>query len=1625
MSNYPEVLDYDVSIPRIDDNVSEIGGDVINDLRSATFAIEQTLGINPQGNAPSVASRLATSLDPVGNIFPAALAGIGLVYLPITDSEISPTAAIQESKLALVYSTTTLYNLFISLNNAIGILNGWLSLIGYQLEPHILGSAYNHELSAILVDEALPMLKTNPQALVPSAGTNVISRNTTNADTLINDISNDLTIHEKADGSANVTAATGGTVPPENFAHNSTGLYVDPANFSTIPTTIDTVQLFAEYVDQSSLLLLGSRVQTLYSNGIPRTARSQSLMNDGYGGPLVPPTPINAYLLGVPPGPSSSTPVDNINDGDDVILFQPTTSQLTNYVFDNQFALVQPGDVITINYNNGDGYVATGISYQFVVDSVKAQISGTNRTYAVRINGKNLFSTSDGYARIDRSLFNREKYGVLAPAIAPNLAGDYESLIIANPRSAVALGNGFNASEFDSSHYNLYLMLYPNGDPSNANTLIQMPAIDVTGNQGATPGDYTLDSIVKAANTAFRSPGFNYRFIAFEYDGQFGIMLADPYNNASFSIVGGYGVNTSGVWTYGGGTSNANAVTTPNNVIDNGDPTYNTSYLIDPLGFGITAANIGTPPPAPIFQYLSAISANIAPTLVFYPLSRNYFYTNGSERDRLRSDPNYFFQNIDGYGDGYWDGYIISRLVLTNPNRVQVAYQIDLDLASTGLALGKTLVVQPSVAETSSLYNPNDYGRFIITNIQFYNCNTANAYTVITVYDGVHAVGSSPATTSNNIPVFIYFSDDSVSFDKENVFDTNSANYPYRRYFEIFVDQNGHTFSHERARFPTTGTGVESIEFVSVSPKLRGYPNAVSGGIGLRLVISSYSSTTGIYIAQLGKWNGSLLTNLGPLTAGKQGEVVRAYDETNIDYIDFKFEYTSNPAVGNIDMQLFPSLQLDEELMCISTCMLDDSTTSVVLLEDNREFGNVSEEQFSSSALSYISASDRELRENGIIQGFDLVNGALIAGSNNQQATITDVTSGIVTITGLTGVTSVITSPPSYITIGNAAISGNNGTFLILSFVSNGSITYANAYGNSSEPNNGAIYWSIGSGCNIALSGGSALVNGNIVNINNITIEIPVVSEYVSTNGAIIAEVTWFLCASDSGELQLVASTDFDPTNGYLVSLYTTLNQDRLFYVRNPNNIGAGHYAIRATYLSNLVINYKDLTPLYVIKATVGFNVADTAQVITGYNILDARRYISNGFNGLDDALVLGPNANFRSIEALDTWLQQLTRYISAANNQDTIGTNVVVKGSWIIDTTVYFDYVKPIIFTGDDASFVFQANTSGTTPISGTLMLGSNVLFNNVTFINQFDPTATANGGPDLNYTSSLLSNNLEACVYVNVKSSLFGGALITSNISFDNCQFMCANQNRFPFIVFSFGDRGCVAQNINITNNAFTTTATTNDLLSVITFTAPAGSTPFSPLTGPFLIDSHIDDNMCNKNQLIILAATAHNTFSNTKAVYDMITAINCSINNNTCGAIDYLVKTAPIFNPQISGSYITSPSSDKDNGLTISNNTCRFIYSGADDGSIGGVLSGNFSFACGGVKVPLGSANIVGNTVSWIHVGPPATNSAYLYVNDNTLKAFDFSFLANYYGNVSYAYNAAIHILPQAGSGVTPTP
>jgi hypothetical protein len=948
MSNFPTDYDDDTTLPIVNDNITEIGAEAINALREAVFNIEQYLGLGADGYSYStVAARLGVSILPDGTINPSAITGLGLVTLPITNTQISNSAQIPESKLVLDHSTQDLFNFITNLSLDVNASNGWISSTGVKLEPHLVGVIYRHTLSHIDVStNTNQYLKNKFETL----------RDNTNSYTLINDINSDLIDHQLTDGSPygfiqNVTTHNG-SVYPSNYGHTASGIFLNTDRFSTIPQTAQDLQTFAQFIDSSSIFLYGTRIQNLYTNGISRVSRSSSLSTDGYGAPIIPVTPAIAYLLNTG---SNSAPFDDINTGDDIIELKPSAGDIANNSFDEKFALVRIGDIIRINY----GTIEVG----FVIKEKKYIQNGGNKKFIVRIAGKNLSYSPNAIVRIDRPLFNNNKFGVLAIAPANNEFSQTPSLIIGSPSGAMALGNGFKPDQLNSTHYLLYLVLYPTGHASDG--YVVLPGIDITGNAGITPGQYTLSSIVESTNNVFRKAGYNYRFIAYEYQGNFGIMLADSYNNAGFSIANAI-VDDDGNYDL-----TETEINFPNNVVD-------VFTTFDPLGIGITGSNISSPLYQPTYN---SAEAAVNATKLFVPLRRNNFYVNGAERDKLNLETG---QTLDGYGDGYWVASVLSQNIYPGPipiGRVQTTYRIMLDLSASNLKVGKTLVVQ-DLGEISTL----DFGRFIIQDINF-GCYP-NVYTDITVFDAVHATGFSPTTTlSIGSEVALYFNSDSVSFNAESATDATNVT-PFKRHFEVYVDLDGATFTHERARSNASSSNLvingvvpfygsselSKLDIIKVSPKLRGYQFGSVTKITLK--IANYNSTTGIYTGYLSYYDGITFSKIGPDVTGKRGEVTRFYDETNVDYIDLIFNI--NTTVFNftdqlLDIQLFPSLSMDEEIMLLATCQLNDVTNTVSLIKDQRQFGNTSEKDLSTSALDFIAAPERLLHANGVIRGLDIV----------------------------------------------------------------------------------------------------------------------------------------------------------------------------------------------------------------------------------------------------------------------------------------------------------------------------------------------------------------------------------------------------------------------------------------------------------------------------------------------------------------------------------------------------------------------------------------------------------------------------------------------------------------------------
>lgn len=1225
MSNFPSQLDDDVTLPPVNDNIVEVGSEAINAIRDALFAIEMEIGLGASGSAGSIAARLGVSLDPAGNIKPSAIAAMGLVTLPIFNYHIADTAQISESKLRLDYKTQDLFNYIRDFGRDVNEAIGWIDATGVKLVPHTIGALYRHDLAQIDVStDTTFYLKNKFDTL----------RNNANAYTLIKDINDDLVQHQKADGSLvtsqNVTTFNG-SVYPSNYAHLADGIFLNTSRFSTIPQTAQSIQDFAEFIDSASIFLYGTRIQNLYTNGISRTSRSSALSADGYGQGIIPPTLATTYLLN---NGFSSVPVDSIDNGDDIIEFTPDASVTDNNLFDSQFALVKPGDIVRVNYG--------GIEVPFIIREKKYIQGGGVKKFIVRINGKNLFYRTNASARIDKPLFNPDKFGVLSVSGANNEFNALPSLIVGSPRAAVTLGLGFNPQLLDNKHYILYLALFPTGHPSDGYTIL--PGIDVTGNQGSTPGAYTLDSIIEATNNAFRKKGFNYRFVAFQYKGEFGIMLADSIGNAGFQILNGV-VNPLGSFE-----ENATNVFFPNNVVG----LFGTSgkQAPDPLGFGSFGSGSASPPylgnyPTP--------EAALLPAKLFVPLKRNNYYVNGIEREKLNIDVG---QALDGYGDGYWIGEIIDREVFPS-NRVKVTYRILQDLSTSKLKVGKTLVVQSDGYGTLV-----DYGRFIISEIAFNTCPGV-ANTDIVIYDGIHATGLTPfdSLEANNT-VRLYFSSDSVSFNIEQVSDESSIIPSFKRHFEVFADQNGDVFTHERGRMNINGSNItvngitlygstqlSPFNIIRISPKLRGYKffNGTTSINKINLHITNYDSTTGVIVGQLGMWDGSTYTRLGPMTTSRIGEVIRFYDETYSDYIDMIFEFNNSSGFTdkNMDIQLFPSLQLDEEIFPIATCQVNDVTAVVSYIRDARDFGNVSEKQLTTSALNYLSAPDRYLHGNGVIRGFEVTN----------------------------------------------------------------------------DPGNPIKE-------QIRISGGVALVNGNLININNTTVGIPVVREL--TTSLTEVNIDWALCVNDKSEIQVIP-------------LQLDLSDVTVFQVRNP--ITGGSYNIDSNTFSDIVNVRKDLCILYIVSSVVTGSGLATDITVT---YRDVRRYVRDHDTSIVPTVTPGDSqGNYHNLLSAIDWVRNNNAY----QNQ------IVVKGIHNVNVNPQLQDLELNFISGGKESEIIFATTINCTG-SNFKQLGITVNGDLTTANSRFEDTFVSVSG-NCNLTNVKFEN----------KTLVVTGNLTLSNCNFTNC--------------------------------------------------------------------------------------------------------------------------------------------------------------------------------------------------------------------------------------------------------------
>jgi hypothetical protein len=1604
MSNFPNDFDDDTTLPPINDNIQDLGAEAINALRDAMFNVEQYLGLGGAGTTGSISERLGISLEPDGTVKPSAIASLGLVTLPITNDQISNSAEIPESKLKLDHRTQDLFNYIQDLSNSINTSFGWISLTGIKLEPHLLGAIYRHTLNQIDVsNDPNQYLKNKFNAL----------RDNHDSYTLINDINNEFLHHQLADGSVenNVQLITtiDGSTYPSNYGHTSSGIWLNTSRFAVIPQTAVDLQKFADFIDSSSIFLLGTRMQNLYSNGISRSSRSTSLINDGYGAPVIPNTPVIAYLLNTG---INSSPFDDINFGDDIIEFKPSAGDISSNSFDEKFALVKIGDVLRINYGS--------VEVQFIIKEKKYIQSGGNKKYIVRINGKNLFYSVNAVARIDKPLFNNNKYGVLAVAPANNTFSEVPSLIVGNPRGAQALGIGFNPDQLNGTHYFLYLALYPTGSPADGYTIL--PAIDVTGNRGTTPGQYTLESVVEATNNSFRKVGYNYRFIAFSYQGEFGIMLADSYGNSGFSILSGI-VASDGTYD-----EVETSVNFQKNVVDV-FPDAGTS-AIDALGFGTNGSNYASPP----YQssYGSAEAA-LLPTKIFLPLKRNNYYVNGIEKEKLTLEVN---QLLDTYGDGYWDATVHNVNIFPGPSgRVQVTYRVLLDLSTSNLKAGKTVVVQ-SAGEGNLV----DYGRFIIENITFLNpCPTpADAYTDITVYDAVHATGISPSPTlAIGGKVALYFNSDSVSFNKESATDFTNVS-PFKRFFEVYIDQNGHTFTHERGRIgagsSTTINGIPLLTFseliklniVKISSKLRGYQFGSVNKITLNMI--SYNDATGTYVGNLASYDGITLSHNGPITTGKKGQVTRFYDETNIDFIDVIFDI--NTVVSDfsnqfIDFQLFPTLSLDEEIMLIGTCQLNDTNNTVNFIKDERQFGNISEKDLSTSALNFISLPEKLLHTNGVIRGFDLQDKDTITNPNNDQIYLNG---GVVLVNG-----KII--PLNNETVNIPIIKENFG-FLhdvnwLLCANDKGEyqpiplLDFDSSLGTPDDSTRLFKAFNAANGLNYNLD---ATTFSNVVNKRKDLTPLYIVSSTVSTLvvpatiSLSLTDVRKYVNDADSNLPLKLTSAEAQGNFKNIESIFNWIKYNNQFnslaIVKGANGTSGTISSPTTLDFANTVIIDGEKDALLTFNNIVTFgsnvNIKNCDIIFNDYvffnsncqNILIENCDITINVPASSPASNIifnisgGTNITIRNCNIT-------AQYTSA------FGSGFVFRGSVfklnnssnfkLDNTNIVTNYVivpgtitPGNVFTLTNSNYItiIDSSLSGNFNKCLDISTSSNIKLYNSNVTSTYNPSADSYNG--IAYDSSNLVNSGQGYIYSNISGLL-------SDIDINNVVFnynpSSNTNNRYSFINFELSYNSAILKNVNITNCKFNNLSivgpSTDDYRAAISI---INTTPFSLFNTtknqqPILLNANITNNICNRNQSIIITSKFD---SNSNMVYPGISCQNCHIEKNICGSIGYWVSSgAKYTNVDPNVNQLT----EREFGLNINSNNCHLIVNVDSKGKhflldklVLGVSTNSVSYATGHVSIN-------NNTINWIFSGISYEDNSSLKIINNTLSSYDINYLSNF--------------------------
>lgn len=397
VSKYPAELDGDAEISRVDDNVSEIGSQAINGIREAIFNIQRALGTNPQGAAADLRTRLSQSLNEDGTIKTAAL-----IISGINNAQISPTAAISESKLDLDVPTQDLQDAITSNDVDIAALQEALADLILKVNLHIAGTQYKHDSYDILLDGDSP--SSTPVAFIELSSVNVGSA--------LIEINNRFIDHAN---------------PNKIGAHTASNVSVDSSNFKIMDDSVDDVQKAIEALERLREVELIEHRDNLHSNGILNWSNE-----------------IDGYNVQVQKYPST------YGEFASAILVSGTVNKLRIPGIDFENSNVGQGDVVVLYDSEAAG--------QYFIDDVGPRAAYGSRPALTSEELEITGAFTDGVFDVD-GYVNAQIYegsstwnlkGSLATTILPSSIG-MDSVLLSRPNAARVVSLGIRPDLIDGT----------------------------------------------------------------------------------------------------------------------------------------------------------------------------------------------------------------------------------------------------------------------------------------------------------------------------------------------------------------------------------------------------------------------------------------------------------------------------------------------------------------------------------------------------------------------------------------------------------------------------------------------------------------------------------------------------------------------------------------------------------------------------------------------------------------------------------------------------------------------------------------------------------------------------------------------------------------------------------------------------------------------------------------------------------------------------------------------------------------------------------------------------------------------------------------------------------------------